>query len=128
MQLGRIAQLGILNVAVVVLPMLGGGAVHARAAAQPARELQVLVGAGQDTVGIDAYLPRELLKHRNTRVSVHIGTVVPAERLAKFSTHGVETRVGSYRAVDDRIGTLRARRCRHGGEKAEGKAGKFFHM
>jgi putative hemolysin len=32
-----------------------------------------------------ALLPRELLKHRNTRVSVHIGTVVPAERLTTFS-------------------------------------------
>src|SRR5437763_5955519 len=77
MQLGRIAQLGILNVAVVVLPMLGGGAVHARAAAQPARELQVLVGAGQDTVGIDAYLPRELRVRAGDTVTWHINSDEP---------------------------------------------------
>jgi putative hemolysin len=31
-----------------------------------------------------ALLPRELLRHHDTRIRLHIGTVVPAERLAKF--------------------------------------------
>jgi plastocyanin len=64
-------------IATVALPVLHPGLVLAEPAAQSARELQVLVGAGQDTVGIDAYLPHTVRVRAGDTVTWRINSDEP---------------------------------------------------